>query len=57
MGIRKTAIRENAKKWEDENHTVEKLTPQGEQLACRYLDRWVSNHPASRLQTPHGCLG
>jgi len=54
MGIRETAIRENAKKREDENHSVEKHTPQGERIACRYLDRWASDHPASRLQAPHG---
>ena len=52
MGIRETVIRENAKKQEDENHSVEELTPQGERLACRYLDRWASNHPASRPRAP-----
>jgi len=49
MGIRETAIWENTKKQENENHSVEELTPQGEWLACRYLDRWASNHPTSRL--------
>jgi len=53
MGIRETVTRENAKKQEDENHSVENITPQGERLAYRYLDRRASNHPASSLQAPH----
>ena len=54
MGVRKTVIRENARKQEDENRSVEELTPQGERLACWYLDRWASSHPASRPQAPRG---
>jgi len=52
MGIRETVTRENTKKQEDENHSVESITPQGERLACRYLDRRALNRPASRLQAP-----
>ena len=47
-------MRRNTKKQEDEDPSVEELTPQGEWLACRYPDRWASNHLASRLQAPHG---
>jgi len=54
MGIREIVIRENAKKQEDENHSVEELTPQGERPACQCLDRQASSRPASRLQAPHG---
>ena len=41
-------------KQENENHSVEELTPQGKQLACRYLDRWALSHPTSRPEAPHG---
>ena len=54
MGIRETVIRENVKKHEDENHSVEELTPQGERPAYRCLNRQASSRPASRLQTPRG---
>jgi len=37
--IRETVIREDAKKQEDENHSIEELIPQGGQHACRCLDR------------------
>ena len=53
MGTRETVTRENTKKQEDESHSVESITPQGEWLACRYLNRLASNRPASRLQAPH----
>jgi hypothetical protein len=54
MGVRETVIRENAKKSEDENHSVEKLTPQGVRPACRCLEQQASSRPASRLQAPRG---
>jgi len=40
------------KNQENKNHSDEELTLQGERLACRYLDRWASSRPASRLQAP-----
>ena len=54
MDIRETVIQENTKKQENESHSVEELTPQGEQLSCRCLDRQASSCPMSRLRTPHG---
>jgi hypothetical protein len=51
--MREAVTRENAKTLENENHSVEDLTPQGEWPVCRYLDRQASNRPASRLQAPH----
>jgi len=54
MDIRETVIQENIKKQENESHSVKELTTQGEQLACRCLDRQASSCPASRLRTPHG---
>ena len=52
--IKKTITRENAKNQENENHSIEELTPRGEQLACRCPDRWASSHPASRSLAPRG---
>jgi len=52
MGIKKTVIREKAKNRENKDHSVEELTPQGERLACRYLDQWASSHPSSKSQAP-----
>jgi hypothetical protein len=54
MDIRETVIQENIKKQENESHSVKELTTQGEQLACRCLERQASSCPASRLRTPHG---
>ena len=50
--LKKTVIRENAKNQENKSRNVKELTPQEERLACRYLDRWASNHPASRPRAP-----
>ena len=52
--IKKTVIRENVKNQENKSRNVKELTPQEERLACRYLDRWASSHPASGLQAPRG---
>jgi len=53
MNIRETVVQGKTKKQENENHSVEELTPQGEQLTCRCLDRRALS-PAARLRTPHG---
>jgi len=48
MDLKKTIIQENAKNQDNKSRNIKELTPQEERLACRYLDWWASNHPASK---------
>jgi len=52
--MKRPVYEETRRNRKNKSHNVEKLTPQGEQLACWRPDRWASSHPASRPQAPRG---